>query len=709
MPDSVKGGAWTSENPIATDAWKRAVYKRPPKFFHVTLLPPEKHGSGYSFGFRIRPIKDDNASIMTHTSSSGGSITSNEYDIWRKWEDCLYFQDGLEVEYARAAREKRSRLAAGKGVKKNGVYVHSDQAASWESLPFGPDPNDVARDIHQYIPKLSKKGTLFRASQETINQRYEEIQKMMHALLQDDLPTLIREIKNTLTFSDFFGIWRRDIDLARKAASSKKPVTTDRARPSLSPSIISAFPVSPSSHSAKPLSPAKGKEPEKARVPFGTYAHSDASSSEDCVYPSRPSRLVDRKQEVRSTRSRGSSSDSHSSSSLPSTPVTIPRQLPPNSRQPVIASQEVSLRFEHNPHVLVGERRSSCLESLPEGRELSSSPKSDPEKVLSRNRSESTASRMNRSARIYVHSLSDSPQSSAPPSEPSARSLSRYPRTSSATLRATAYLDELGVDYCLPSPTPEPRCRSRASVSSMASLVTNASVDAVIPRNERPSRSLTNYAQRSLSHSEESWDRHEPCWEDDSEDQGDILDAYFCDLIRPCAPTPDGFPETPAPDEMVYRVSQAPSSSTATFSSFSRFSDRRSSLTTSISSGSTSSSRNSMTLSIKAIHEDNIVMLRLPRYTAFDDLRRNIYDKFMQTDNATICDSFAIALLAQAPAPTENSRVGSVRPRAGSLSSLRSAHAKGAALHFISSQDDWDDAIATYSGKMLLRIIGSRE
>ena len=176
---------------------------------------------------------------------------------------------------------------------------------------------------------------------------------------------------------------------------------------------------------------------------------------------------------------------------------------------------------------------------------------------------------------------------------------------------------------------------------------------------------------------------------------------HFPDLIGPYDQTPDGFPETPTVDETMYRFSQAQSSST-----ISSYSDRRSSLTTvtSISSGSTSSSDNHMTLSIKAMHEDNIVMLRLPRYIAFDELRRKIYDKFIQTDKSTICESFAMAVVEQPPAE----RAENGRPRAGSLSSLGSARAKGAALHFISSQDEWND-VCNHGGKIVLRIIGSRE
>ena len=98
-------------------------------------------------------------------------------------------------------------------------------------------------------------------------------------------------------------------------------------------------------------------------------------------------------------------------------------------------------------------------------------------------------------------------------------------------------------------------------------------------------------------------------------------------------------------------------------------------------------------------------MLRLPRYIAFDELRRKIYDKFIQTNKSTISESFAIALLEQPPAE----KMENGRPRADSVLSHESAHAKGATLHFISSQDEWNDVVATHAGKMFLRIIGSRE
>jgi hypothetical protein len=135
--------------------------------------------------------------------------------VWRRWEDCLIFQETLETEYRRMARSKKQRLVAGRGVKKNGVYIH-DQAASFESLPPGPDPNSVALDIHAYLPKLTKKATLFRASSATVEQRHREMHALIDALFSPDAPALIQELREDRVITDFFGYWRRDHDLAQK-------------------------------------------------------------------------------------------------------------------------------------------------------------------------------------------------------------------------------------------------------------------------------------------------------------------------------------------------------------------------------------------------------------------------------------------------------------------------------------------------------------
>ncbi|EJD06871.1 uncharacterized protein FOMMEDRAFT_17337 [Fomitiporia mediterranea MF3/22] len=240
----------TDGGPPSTEAYKRAVYKQPPRHFAVEVLSPQKHGNAYSYGMLISPIQDshDRSSIISrHSNNSNGSSGSSngsrvastifstldtsttaplttDYEVWRRWEDCLYFQDLLEVEYGRMSREKRARLHAGKGVKKNGKYAHEDpirrlhRAASFESLPPGPDPNLIAKDVHEVLPRLTKKGTLFRASKETIEQRGREFKALIEALLRegDDVPMLIQELRQLRVVRDFFGFWRRDQDRLQK-------------------------------------------------------------------------------------------------------------------------------------------------------------------------------------------------------------------------------------------------------------------------------------------------------------------------------------------------------------------------------------------------------------------------------------------------------------------------------------------------------------
>ncbi|KAF9223376.1 hypothetical protein BS17DRAFT_767253 [Gyrodon lividus] len=734
-------GAGATGGPISPDAWKRAVYRCAPRNFHVKVLSPQKQGSSHSYGLRVCPIKDDNASIISRSTSSGGSTGSvNEYDIWRKWEDCLWFQETLEVEYSRLAREKRTRLAAGKGVKKQGVYIHSDQAASFESLPPGPDPHSVARDIHKYVPKLTKKATLFRASQATIDQRFGEFRDMIHALFEDDVPTLIKEIRATRTFTDFFGFWRRDQDLERKNQPHKEP-TAGLTRVSLSSNMFSSYySASTPVFSEILISPSKAKQSTQGNLPLRASTHSDSSSSEGFVGPPRPSRSVNHGQpteDVDSTKSRVTSSwGSSTSPSLPSTPIAASRQLPPAARHPIIVSPEAPIRFGHNPEVLTSERPTSMLESLPEDRELSSSSISIIDmdnKAWPRRRAESTASEANRKARIYAtppHSPSGPSDYTELPSERTTPSPSRYPRYSwqtthsSASARAAAYLTELDVDYHLPSPNPEHGHRPRASMCSMASVMNDSSFDAVIPRypGHSPNRSATNMRQsRPVSLQEEPWVDHDSWAEHGGYDRGDgdddLLDAYFygtgddfylhfAHLIRPYSPSPSSRAETPtAMDESLYMTRPPEQYHTQDNNSAFVHLDRRSSLATSISSGSTNSSHDPMSISIKAMHEDNIIMLRAPRHLSFGELRQKLYTKFTQTGRSPISDSFAVALLVQPPAE----RSGSTRPRAGSLSSLGFTDINKTTLHFISSQDEWEEVIAFHGSRILLRIIGSRE
>jgi len=217
------------------------VLREPPKQFKVSVLPPKKlgasldialpsvsaltknfvqAGSGWAYGLRVVSTVEDEAADRRSVSSRS-SASHKDYEIRRRWDDCLWFQETLELEYSIQAREKRRRLEQGKGVKKNGVYLNSKQAASFDSLPPGPDPTSISLDIHDYIPKLSKKATLFRVNQATIDQRQQQFTSLIDVLFSSQVPALVEELRGTHTFRDFFGWWRRDKDFARKQATDK--------------------------------------------------------------------------------------------------------------------------------------------------------------------------------------------------------------------------------------------------------------------------------------------------------------------------------------------------------------------------------------------------------------------------------------------------------------------------------------------------------
>ncbi|KAI6122256.1 hypothetical protein EDD16DRAFT_1573164 [Pisolithus croceorrhizus] len=682
-------GAGATGGPISPEeAWKRAVYRSAPPRFYVELLQPEKQGGSHSYGLRIYPIRDDGASISTRNSGYLG------YEIWRKWEDCLYFQETLEVTYSRMAREKRNRLAAGKGIKKNGIYIQGDQAASFESLPPGPDPHSVAQDIHQHIPKLTKRATLFRASQATIQQRQSEFKAMISAFFDEDMPTLIKELRETRTFTDFFGFWRRDYDLAKRQGRDLETMTS---------SVSVYFSASTPSLSDMVYSPSKKASPQKSHRRSSIV--SDSSSSGSSVNGPALRRTAVQAQSSESIPwSNTLSNYSPTSPSLPSTPTSPPRQLSLPSRQTAVATQEVPVRFGHVPEVVIPERPTSLLESLPEDRELPPGfvGKSSQHSTPSRRRAGST-SEAHRSARIYgslprgFESLSEFGEQRSGGHSPT----NGYPRNSwqtthsTLTSRATTYLEELGVDYTLPTPNPESKHRPRVSMCSVASSVMpGTAVDAVMPRSSRyPSvdrRKMISFpGGYFILADEEPWVEY-----DESEEGDDLLDAYFYDSIPPEPSSPSATLDTPRGD--AFQLSQSIPY---------RRSGRRSSLAHSVSSHSTASSHGGTVLTIKAAHEESIIMLRVPRTLLFTDLRQMIYDKFVQQEQSPISESFAIAVLVQ-PTP-ERGAAGA--PQYQRPDSLSSADSKKAPLDFVASQEEWDQAVMRYGTKLSLRIIGSRE
>lgn len=302
---------------------------------------------------KITPIlRGDRSSISSHGSNKSSNV---EYDVWRRWEDCLWFQDSLELEYSRLARMKRQRLLAGKGVKRDGFYLQ-DKASSWESLPPGPEASSVAQDIHDIIPKLTKKGTLFRASPATISQRQAELTAFVEALFAEEVPTLLAELRVDRKVTDFFGYWRRDHDLALKndrSSTTKSP----KPRSSITSSVLSSYfsnngdntDTESVKSSASPTSPSF----RESRKSFST----EASRFAQAAKLKGKQKESTKRWHTASSSTSSSGSSSHSRDSTGSIVSTVPS-----------IREEVPLTFDHNPQVR--SQKDRFLQSLPEDTEL---------------------------------------------------------------------------------------------------------------------------------------------------------------------------------------------------------------------------------------------------------------------------------------------------------------------------------------------------
>lgn len=434
------------------------------------------------------------------------------------------------MEYVRMARQKRKRLAAGKGVKKNGVYLKGDQAASFESLPNGPDPNSVHRDIHDLVPKLTKKGTLFRASQATIDQRHRELQACIDGLFQDDVPALVQELRESRKVTDFFGYWRRDFDLAMKQQKNKNP--EKQPRNSISSSVFNQyFSASSTSLATSDARSSVPSVPSRARSSSMTLSPSSARVAPSPRQPiSAPSRSAFRTSDHSSSDEeyyqgysqgsrRGSEASTASSAGPPSPPAT-----PISGTSPHIVVHEIPVVFDHNPASDRG------LQSLPEDEELSSSLSgiklSDQVDLTIPRRRQPKAhpdSPGNRNAHVFSFDEFEE----EPSVDVQFNRLSWQTTTSTATTNPASYLADLDTDLTLPKSEDDASRFPRMSVASFATFMTDSSADAINPLSSRPGhrRSHSAESRRSITPSTlgQSWSDGE----DDEEGNQDLLDAYF--------------------------------------------------------------------------------------------------------------------------------------------------------------------------------------
>ncbi|TFK49937.1 hypothetical protein OE88DRAFT_294729 [Heliocybe sulcata] len=747
--------------PPNPNAFKRAVHRPAPASFHVEMLPPAKHGSNHSYGMRVCPVGDGEDIQSVRSDGS-----HKEYEIWRRWEDCLWFQDNLELEYSVMSREKRSRLQAGKGVKKHGLYIH-DAAASFESLPPGPDPNSIARDIHDYIPRLTKKGTLFRASQATIDQRQKEFTALVEALLKDDVPTLIKDLRESRQIRDFFGYWRRDRDLAKKARESvgKAPrasVSSGAFSMYFSPSALSLqFPsptVGEGSPSSSPKSVARARSTSIGVGPSLPRGRS-------ILQTSQPSNSRNRSTGVSFSLSNKSSSSEEFSSGSSSHGAHSPRssnpaldeqvstlQALPEESEPIEQMNNMSISDPADGPPMVRRRartvshdrsNRNCLvftappqtpttptstmskiSERPSMESMQSSLASPSmielsESIMSDNRfgdREPTATSSRRSSLVFSSSSSrrsswQTAMSDIPP-RPASSHESYYSRSSCFDLD----LPYLRSPIMLHTPLAG-EGRYRASTISMMSTRTEASADAIIPRAMiSPPTPGSSSLKRSLSVGSRRYptsvleEREGP-----SEDE-DLIDAYFYD--DPPSPTSPRVgdiasgPSTPGPSTPSATASPLPIAGREQIhmnlsnpeyfpKPFQNRPPGQYHIPWSTKSPEQSEGNPAeASFAVKAVHGETIIAFRTSRITSLIEVRKKLVEKFSQQERIPLAHTFALACL---PPLSERTKSMAGRPRSSSVSSVGASDSTQ--LRYISSQESWDEAVATCGGKLTLRLI----
>lgn len=112
-------------------------------------------------------------------------------------------------------------------------------------------------------------------------------------------------------------------------------------------------------------------------------------------------------------------------------------------------------------------------------------------------------------------------------------------------------------------------------------------------------------------------------------------------------------------------------------------------------------------LSIKGVFGDHIIAFRADRGISFEEVRTKLHHKFVNQQGAKLSPSFT---LTYKPSFTAGLMGNSTSPRPGRArsSSVSSAGAPDtSALRIISSQKDWQDAIASCGTKLTLHVISA--
>ena len=672
----------------------------------------------------------------------------------------------METRYGAMSREKIQRLQAGKGVKKNGMYIH-DRAASFESLPAGPDPKSVAKDLHQCLPKLTQRGTFFGTTQATLDRRKRELSAFIEALFQENLPSLIEELRQDRVIRDFFGYWRRDYDLAVKSGSRRpKTAPFDSVR-NISPRSASFSQRSHTPDSTLSLPYAETVLSVAAKPPSSASARRGSTCRDrDSVTSGDEDPTVGRKTSTSFSNAYGSSPPSsplshNTATTLKRAPSNRSRNSPSPRSETFNVTSDFPLFLSSSTRLLPASRpphlpsyATSGLGTLPEDSVLDSPVSNTPPLTL-RGRPDLPVNtkRANRNVVILPDTdevssgegdafegelltpvdgadfnvfVGRSTSCSSPPpssawSDLSSQSDGSSLRTSSEQTwpsSASSNDSESGIEIDFPHMT----CTdSFAQLEGSLNPLTTSSSFSTLRGCRRRSLSQPLLVGPSIP---------TDVGEDDWSDQGeDLMEAYLGGSHSIFAPNvrdslsnyddvPSDFPLDIPDDASVISFSTSREKIPTIHAPPRALHRPRPSGTTPLTrppssqssrTMSTSSSRSAArdnTLVVKAVLDDAMVVLRVQRDVPLAELRQRVLEKFAQTEGMLLRGKFELSYLPQAPivgpGGAGHNRTSTVSLM--STTSLASASGDWTGALPLRNESDWATAIASRGSKITLRV-----
>ncbi|KAJ1307305.1 hypothetical protein OPQ81_001414 [Rhizoctonia solani] len=275
------GAGLASPDSSSSQMYRRGVLIHCPSEFSVDIVPPVKEGSSWHYGLRVKPLPSLSMSPPDGLPVDARQKRVKEYEIHRKWEDCLDLQRLLEKEYATLVKARKS-----KGGKKGlSIYRNPHRAASFDSLPMGPDPKTIPNDIHAYVPRLAAKSSLFRgASGSTlVQQRSEEFNEFISALFAPGAPALIDETRQTPAVREWFGFWRRDRDSMRRRDSERASLGPSTRRLSIA-SDVPPIPTGIQGRSTSPYTSSPLAQTSYESTPIALDTRDQSRPSDETTY-----------------------------------------------------------------------------------------------------------------------------------------------------------------------------------------------------------------------------------------------------------------------------------------------------------------------------------------------------------------------------------------------------------------------------------------